>query len=115
MPTVSDPDNEQGWLVQCTLSNITGDHRPPPSGITYATVPRDQAGELREFAIERVVITQSPDRRSQVVFFSFEVGAFSPGQREQAEEAARLALGCLQRAGVVAAGDLAQESIYRHP
>jgi len=48
MPTVSDPDNKGEWLVQRTLANITGDHSPPPAGITYASVPPGQACELRE-------------------------------------------------------------------
>lgn len=115
MPTVSEPDHEEGWLVQCTLANITGDHSPPPAGITYASVPPGQASELREFGIAQVVIAQSPDRLSQLVVFAFEADAFNPGQREHVEEAAHSALRRLQHARVVAQGDVALGATYRSP
>jgi hypothetical protein len=115
MPTVSDPDNKGEWLVQCTLANITGDHSPPPAGITYASVPPGQACELREFGIEQVVSAQSPDRLSQLVVFAFEADAFNPGQREHVEEAARSALRRLQHVRVVAQGDVTLGATYRNP
>lgn len=113
MGEASERAAEAGWIAQCLIAGIAHQRDRTP-GITYVAVPSGQRGELREFGVEQIMLGHSPDGHSQLVIISFAARAFGPGQRDEAEAAARSILGRLEHGGEAAAGNRVSITLTYH-